>query len=158
MNYLPIFLDIKGKTAKVIGGGGIAARKADLLLKAGARVDLLLKAGARVEVIAPETHGEMTRKIEDGELEWVERGYQSGDLEDAVLVIAATDDATTNEQVAADAQALKIPCNVVDNPQLCSFIMPSIPSSAVLSCRRSSIVTRYRSRFPPAARPLCWPA
>ncbi len=116
MNYLPIFLDIKGKTTKLIGGGGIAARKADLLLKAG----------ARVVVIAPEIQGEMTRKVEAGELEWIERGYETADLDDAVLVIAATDDAATNERVAADARARRIPCNVVDNPQLCSFIMPSI--------------------------------
>ncbi len=116
MNYLPVFLDIKGKLARIIGGGGIAARKADLLLQAG----------ARVTVIAPETRGEMTRKIEAGELDWEQRDYRSDDLDGVAIVIAATDDAAVNRQVAADAAARQIPCNVVDNPRLCSFIMPSI--------------------------------
>ncbi len=116
MNYLPIFYEIKDKPCIVVGAGGIAARKADLLFKAG----------AKVTVISPILGQEMTRFKEQSKILWVKRTYSEGDLADAVLVIAATSDKKVNEQVSAEASALKIPCNVVDNQDLCSFIMPSI--------------------------------
>lgn len=116
MKYLPIFYQIKERPCVIVGAGGIAARKADLMRKAG----------GRVTVISPQLGGEMSQFHEDGQVEWIERGYQKGDLYEAVLVIAATSDRTVNEQVAAEASELRIPCNVVDNPDLCSFIMPSI--------------------------------
>lgn len=116
MNYLPIFFDIKGRTCIVVGGGGIAARKAELLKKAG----------ADVTVISPELKDEMLHVNRQGSINWIRRNFQAGDLSEASLVIAATSDKSVNEQVSAEAGALKIPCNVVDNPQLCSFIMPSI--------------------------------
>jgi len=116
MNYLPIFYEIKNKACTVIGAGGIAARKADLLTMAG----------ANVTVISPELGAEMTRFHEADKISWIDRSFEKGDLDDAYLVIAATSDKKVNEQVAAQAEQLKIPCNVVDNPDLCSFIMPSI--------------------------------
>ncbi len=116
MNYLPIFYDLKDKSCVVVGAGGIAARKADLLMQAG----------ARVSVISPLLGSEMSSFNEDGKLDWIDRTFQPDDLADAYLVIAATSDKNVNEKVAAEALKLKIPCNVVDNPQLCSFIMPSI--------------------------------
>lgn len=116
MKYLPIFYQIIDQPCVVVGGGGIAARKADLLKKAG----------ANVAVIAPELGDEMSRFAADGHIDWFERKYQDGDLAHAVLVIAATGDRAVNEQVADEARTLNIPCNVVDNPDLCSFIMPSI--------------------------------
>ncbi len=116
MNYLPIFYELKDKACTVIGAGGIAARKADLLTMAG----------AKVTVISPLLGAEMTRFNESGKIEWLERPFQGGDLAKSFLVIAATSDKSVNEQVATEAEALKIPCNVVDNPDLCSFIMPSI--------------------------------
>ncbi|MBT3205358.1 MAG: uroporphyrinogen-III C-methyltransferase [Gammaproteobacteria bacterium] len=116
MNYLPIFYELKDKACTVIGAGGIAARKADLLTMAG----------AKVTVISPILGAEMTRFNDSGKVEWLERPFQDGDLANSFLVIAATSDKSVNEQVAAEAETLKIPCNVVDNPGLCSFIMPSI--------------------------------
>lgn len=116
MNYLPIFFEIKNKTCVVIGGGGIAARK----------VDLLRKAYAQVTVISPELGQEMTVFNNENKINWIQREYQNGDLTDAWLVVAATHIKAINEQVSAEAEALKIPCNVVDNPDICSFIMPSI--------------------------------
>ena len=116
MKYLPIFYEITDKPCVVIGGGGIAARKADLLHQAG----------ARVSVISPELGDEMSRFQQQGKISWQQRNFEAGDLTDYFLVIAATSDRRVNEQAAAEALVLKIPCNVVDNPELCSFIMPSI--------------------------------
>ena len=116
MNYLPLFYDIKDKACTVIGAGGIAARKADLLKMAG----------ANVTVISPVLGDEMNRFNDERKIQWIQKTFQDGDLADSVLVIAATSDKNVNAKVAAEAESLKIPCNVVDNPELCSFIMPSI--------------------------------
>ncbi len=116
MKYLPIFFDLKNKSCVVIGAGGIATRKAELLIQAG----------AQLTVIAPELGKEMSRFHAENNIQWIARVFKKGDLSDANLVIAATADKMDNEQVSAEAAELKIPCNVVDNPELCSFIMPSI--------------------------------
>lgn len=116
MKYLPIFYDLKNKSCIVIGAGGIAARK----------VELLNKAGANVTVISPQISGEMIRFHADKLIQWKQQSYQAGDLSEASLVIAATNNSAVNEAVSIEAESLKIPCNVVDNPDLCSFIMPSI--------------------------------
>ncbi|MDJ0881207.1 MAG: siroheme synthase CysG [Gammaproteobacteria bacterium] len=116
MNYLPIFYDIKGKHCIVVGAGPIAARK----------VDLLNSAGARVTVIAPELADEMTRFHQEDKIEWINRCYQTGDLTDAWLVIAATNNQDVNQQIVFEAETLKIPCNRVESPDMGSFIMPSI--------------------------------
>lgn len=116
MNYLPLFFDLRDKTCVVVGGGGIAARKADLFCKAG----------AKVRVVSPELAGEMQRFHADGRIEWIERSYQYGDLQDAWVAIASTNIEAVNEQVVAEANELKVPCNRVESPDNGSFIMPSI--------------------------------
>jgi len=116
MNYLPIFVDIKDKKCLVVGAGGIAARKADLLTKAG----------AKVQVVSPELGSEMQRFVDDSKLSWMQKSFEPVDLEGVNLVIAATSDATINQQVSAECHSRQLPVNVVDNPKLCSFIMPSI--------------------------------
>lgn len=100
----------------MVGAGGIAARKADLLASAG----------AQVRVISPELGDEMSRFHANGKIEWIQRGYQKGDLADAWIVIAATSDRQVNDQISSEAEQLKIPCNVVDSSEQSSFIMPSI--------------------------------
>ncbi len=100
----------------MIGAGAVASRKADLIMKAG----------GQVTVIAPLLGDEMSHFLSEGCINWVERDYEKGDLSKAILVIAATDNERVNQMVSAEANALNIPCNVVDNPDLCSFIMPSI--------------------------------
>ncbi len=116
MKYLPIFFDTTDRLCLVIGAGAIAVRK----------VELLLKAGARVRVIAKTVSDSMTSLSQQQTFECLERAFEDGDLEDASLVIAATDDNQLNARVSKLAQARNIPVNVVDNPALCSFIMPSI--------------------------------
>ncbi len=116
MDYLPIFLDLKGKPCALIGGGEVAARK----------VNLLLKAGARVTVYAPELGPILAGMVQEGKIVHRKTAFEPSLLDDCVLAIAATDDKTVNRQVYEVATARRIPVNVVDQPALCSFILPSI--------------------------------
>jgi uroporphyrin-III C-methyltransferase/precorrin-2 dehydrogenase/sirohydrochlorin ferrochelatase len=116
MKYLPIFFDTTDRLCLVIGAGAIAVRK----------VELLLKANAHVRVIAKTVSDSMTSLSQQQAFECLARAFEDGDLEDACLVIAATDDNQLNARVSKLAQARNIPVNVVDNPALCSFILPSI--------------------------------
>lgn len=111
--FYPLFIDLRDRLVVVVGGGMVAWRK----------VEALRRAGARVRVIAPE----VVERIEQDEgLEVVRRGYEPGDLDGAWLVIAATDDEETNVAVSRDAESRRVFCNVVDQPGLCSFIVPSV--------------------------------
>ena len=117
MDYLPIFYQLKDLRCLVVGGGDIAARKASLLLRAG----------AHVRVVAPEIGSEMEKLLQqDSQNEKAEREFQDTDLEQVALAIAATDNEAVNRQVSNSAKVRHIPVNVVDNPELCTFILPSI--------------------------------
>jgi uroporphyrin-III C-methyltransferase/precorrin-2 dehydrogenase/sirohydrochlorin ferrochelatase len=116
VNYLPVFMKVKGRDALVVGGGSVAARK----------VALLNKAGARVILVSPELCGELEALAQSGAIAHIPRGFEDADLQGKVLVIAATDDGAVNQRVSELAQAQNIPVNVVDNQPLCSFIVPSI--------------------------------
>ena len=116
MDFLPIFLDIKQKPSLVIGGGEVAARK----------VSLLLKAQSKVTVVSPELSRELLEWHEDGKITHIAREFEDSDIDQPVLVIAATDNSTVNKKVSELAKAQNIPVNVVDAPGLCSFITPSI--------------------------------
>lgn len=116
MDFLPIFVNIKQQPCLVVGGGEVAARK----------VSLLLKAGGDVTVVAPELARELRDMASNGDIQHVARDFEDADINAPVLVIAATDEREVNEKVSALAKARGIPVNVVDNPALCSFIMPSI--------------------------------
>jgi precorrin-2 dehydrogenase/sirohydrochlorin ferrochelatase len=116
MRYFPVFLDLKGKLCVVVGGGQVAERK----------VLSLLKAGASVRVIGPELTKSLARLWEDGRIDHRSRPFRSGDLRQAFLSIAATDDRATNELVFRQAANQKIPVNVVDDPEHSSFIVPSL--------------------------------
>lgn len=116
MDFLPIFLNIREQPCLVVGGGEVAARKCAMLLRAGARVTLLAPALGR-ECAADLAATRVTHRA---------AGFQEADVAGYALVIAATSDDAVNRAVAAAAQARHIPVNVVDQPALCSFIMPSI--------------------------------
>ena len=115
MDYLPIFTKLNNRTCIVIGGGEVAVRK----------VAFLLKAGAKVVVHSPTFCADLLA-INDVNLLLVKQIYKARDLDGAWLVIAATNDSDVNQQVAQDAEKLGIFANVVDAPELGSFIMPSI--------------------------------
>ncbi|MES9940699.1 MAG: siroheme synthase CysG [Candidatus Thiodiazotropha sp. 6PLUC2] len=116
MDFFPIFLDIKNKTCLVIGGGAVAERKTALLLKSGADVVL----------ISPELTQNLTGWRDMGRLNHVQRAFHDEDISEQHLIIAATNDPTLNQQIANLANQRRIPVNVVDQPSLCSFIVPSI--------------------------------
>ena len=116
MDFLPIFLNVKERHAVVIGGGDVAARKASLLRLAG----------ARVTVQAPTIGEAMTELVNAKEVRHIEGRFEESVLDGAALVIAATDDEAINRRVHAAAVARQLPVNVVDRPELCSFILPSI--------------------------------
>jgi precorrin-2 dehydrogenase/sirohydrochlorin ferrochelatase len=115
-NYYPAFLDITGKQCVVIGGGRVAERKCPPLMRAG----------ARVVVISPK----LTRGLEafkkKGLIRHIGRHYRRGDMKSAFMAIAATDSREINLKVAADAATHNTLLNVVDNPPLCNFIVPSV--------------------------------
>ncbi len=116
MDFLPISLYIKDRPCLVVGGGEVAARK----------VDLLLRAGGHVTVVAPELGDALTQLLGQGRIVHQPQCFRPEHLGDHVLVIAATDQQSINRDVAARAKQLNIPVNVVDQPDLCTFIVPSI--------------------------------
>lgn len=113
---------LRGQRCLVVGGGDVAARKASLLLRAG----------AHVRVVAPALSDEMRslKRSSPDALTLDARAYESRDVSDVVLVIAATDQRAVNQQVSRDARALHVPVNVVDDPALCSAIVPAIVERA----------------------------
>jgi len=125
MDLLPIFMDVRGKLCLVVGGGEVAHRK----------VSVLLDAGAAVKAVAPEFSGAFAGLLG---VEYVAERFQPGHLDGAALVIAATDDSAVNREVSQQARARNIPVNVVDNPALCTFIMPSILDRSPLMVAFSS--------------------
>lgn len=116
MAHYPIHLNLESGKCVVIGGGAVAERK----------VQSLLDFGARVTVVAPEVTPTLSRLADTGKIQRVDDAYRPGMLAGAVLVIAATDDSETNKAVSEEAQALGIPVNVVDDPDLCTFFVPSV--------------------------------
>ena len=116
MRYLPIFMKLAGRPALVVGGGGVAARKGGLLRRAG----------AEITVVAPELCEELAQLAQEEGIRFLRREFQDGDVSDVALIIAATDDRSVNQKVYDLAQDRHIPVNVVDSPDQCSFIMPSI--------------------------------
>ena len=116
MDFLPIFMNVKGENCLVIGGGKIASRK----------VFMLLRAGAKVSVVSPELCQDLTIRKDEGEINHINRLFEDGDLDNCKIIIAATDDEKINSHVSQLAKSKNIPVNVVDAPDLCSFIVPSI--------------------------------
>lgn len=116
MDFLPIFVNIRQQPCLVVGGGEVAARK----------VSLLLKAGGVVSVVSPQLSHELVEMQKAGAITHLAREFTESDIKQPVLVIAATDNRQVNETVSKLAKQRGIPVNVVDSPDLCSFIMPSI--------------------------------
>lgn len=116
MDFFPVFLDLENRACLVVGGGSVAARK----------VALLVRAGARVQMVAPKLCDELAVLTEKGQISHSAREFEDADLDDKVLVIAATDRNEVNRRISELAKARNVPVNVVDQPELCSFIVPSI--------------------------------
>ncbi|MDO9556392.1 MAG: bifunctional precorrin-2 dehydrogenase/sirohydrochlorin ferrochelatase [Coriobacteriia bacterium] len=114
--YYPVYLDLGDRLAVVVGGGSVAARK----------IRTLVDYGARVLVVAPDPTAELERLATDGAIALERRGYVRGDLDGAFLVVCATDSEEVNRAVYEEADQRGCLVNVVDVPELCNFIVPSI--------------------------------
>jgi precorrin-2 dehydrogenase/sirohydrochlorin ferrochelatase len=116
VKYYPVFWDIKDKKCVVVGGGEVAARK----------VKRLLACGADVSVVSPQLSPEFISLKAEKALEHIAADYDIKYIAGAALIIGATDDEKINAAICADARSLGIPVNIVDDPQKCDFILPSI--------------------------------
>jgi uroporphyrin-III C-methyltransferase/precorrin-2 dehydrogenase/sirohydrochlorin ferrochelatase len=116
MEFLPILLDVREQPCLVVGGGDVAARKAALLLRAG----------ARVTVLAPALCAAFDADLGAARIAHRATSFQDESVSGYAVVIAATNEVAVNRAVAAAASARHIPVNVVDQPALCSFLFPSI--------------------------------
>ena len=116
MNYFPLFADLNNRPVLVVGGGAVAARK----------IELLLKAGAQVRVVAADLKEALAAEAEAGRLQWLAREFADSQLDDVYLVVAATNDAALNRRVYQAAEARQRWVNVVDDQAHCNFIFPSI--------------------------------
>ena len=115
MSLYPVNLDIRNQLCLVIGGGEVASRK----------VESLLFCGAVIRVVSPEACEKIAELAGKGLLEWQQRTYSPGDLEEAKLVFAATDNRETQEQIVAEANDAGILVNVITSPDACTFQVPA---------------------------------
>ena len=116
VNYFPMMLDLTGKKVVVVGGGEVAERK----------VERLLGCGAAVTVIAPRSTPGLEELAADGRIAHEAREYRRGDIAGAAVAFVAVDDPDVSAAAAEEARELGVPVNVVDRPELCDFIVPSV--------------------------------
>lgn len=116
MAVFPFFIELKDKKCVVVGGGTVAERK----------VEALLEFGSKIVVISLSVNEKIRDFERNGMIEIKTRKYSRGDLDGAFLVIAATNNPETNEDVYNDALKKGVFVNVVDCPERCNFIFPAI--------------------------------
>jgi uroporphyrin-III C-methyltransferase/precorrin-2 dehydrogenase/sirohydrochlorin ferrochelatase len=116
MKYFPVFLDATKLSTMVIGGGEVATRK----------IELLLKSTTNITIMSESVCASIERLINLHNLTWLKQNYQAGHLADINLVIAATDNTSVNQAIYQEATPLNILTNVVDQPELCTYITPAI--------------------------------
>jgi siroheme synthase, N-terminal domain len=114
--YYPIYIDIEDHAVLIVGGGNVCARKAETMIRYG----------ARVTIVSPEITDEIAAWERDGALAVRRKKYAEADLDGASIVIASTDDQCVNARVARDCRRRKVPVNVVDVTHLCEFIVPAV--------------------------------
>lgn len=122
MKYYPLFMNLEGRECLVVGAGAVAARK----------VRSLLECGAKVTVIG-ENPVPSLRRLEGERLKIRPRKFRSRDLRNYALVFGATDDAAVNSALYRESRRRELPVNVADQPDLCTFIVPSLHRRGDLS-------------------------
>lgn len=134
--YYVACVDLDDRSVLVVGAGRVAHEK----------VRGLLDCGAAVTVVAPEVSPEVAALP----VQLLRRTYRRSDLDGRYLVVAATADPAVNTRVFADAEARALLCNVVDVPELCSFILPALhredPITVAISTGGASPVLAQRLR------------
>ena len=120
--YYPIFLDLHNKNVLVVGGGKVAERK----------ILNLLKYGCRIRVVSPGLTSQLEKLVVEKKIQHIPEQSLNKAMDEASIVIAATDDPVVNEKIASRAKEKGLLVNAVDQPQDCNFIMPSIVKSGNL--------------------------
>ncbi len=115
MQTYPLFAILTGRPVLVVGGGAVGERK----------VLDLLAAGARVTVVSREFTPRLQELAARGEIRTIQGGFDPGQVAGMALVVGATDDPEVNARVSRAAQAANIWVNIVDAPELCTFIVPA---------------------------------
>ncbi len=116
MGYYPVLIRLEGLTVLVVGGGRVAERK----------VESLLEAGAKVEIVARELTEGLQSLVKEGKIKHLGDFFCADFIDSAILVIAATSDKELNHRVSEAASARKVLVNAVDQPEDCTFIVPSV--------------------------------
>lgn len=114
-NLYPVYLDLEGVSCLIVGGGTVAGRK----------IGPLTKSGAKVTVVSPDAGEKVSEAAENGKIDWQKREYRDGEAGEYLLVIAATGNSRVNQKVGLDGHQASRLVNVVDDPALCNFIVPS---------------------------------
>ncbi len=115
VKYYPLFIDLKGKKVVVVGGGRVAERK----------VRDLVATGADVSLVSPDLTPGLKELVDAGVVQHLMEPFSPEHLQGAWLIIAATNDPNAQRRIFDEATARRIFCNVVDQPELCSFIVPA---------------------------------
>ena len=123
MKYYPVNLDMTNKRCVVVGGGDIAERK----------VERLLECGAQVTVVSKSLTPVLKARKKTGQMDHIDRDYEDQALDGAFMVIGATDRNDVNERISKDAMARGLLVNIVDDPDRCNFILPSLVQQGDLS-------------------------
>ncbi|MBW1902332.1 MAG: bifunctional precorrin-2 dehydrogenase/sirohydrochlorin ferrochelatase [Deltaproteobacteria bacterium] len=123
MSYYPIFLELEGRTALVVGGGSVAQRK----------VETLLEHGASIRIVSNELTNKLKVLIETGTVLHAGDAFTEKHLDGVFLVFAATDDRQLNHEISESARKNGLLINAADQPADCDFIVPSIINRGDLS-------------------------
>jgi len=118
MSMLPIFLKLAGRDCLLVGAGNVALDK----------IGSLLNTGLKLRVVAPDAKAEVHQLAREGRLEWIERRFETTDLDGSFLVIAATDSTDVNAAVYKGCVQRSILCNSVDDIPNCDFFFGSLVS------------------------------
>jgi precorrin-2 dehydrogenase / sirohydrochlorin ferrochelatase len=115
-SLFPMFMKLNDRSCLVVGAGKVGEPK----------IAGLLETGGRIRVIAIEATTAVREWAREGKIELELRPYRSSDLEGIFLAVVATSSRTLNERIYGEAQARRVLCNVVDVPDLCDFLYPSV--------------------------------
>lgn len=137
-SYYPVFLNLDGKKCVVFGGGEVALRK----------VKMLRDFGAEVTVISPALCPGLVTLAGSRVINALRRAYRPGDLNNAFVVIAATDEKDVNAAIASEARELGVLVNIINAPEVCDFIVPAYVrrgdvTIAVSTAGRSPALARH---------------
>ncbi|WP_273235229.1 uroporphyrinogen-III C-methyltransferase [Ileibacterium valens] len=129
LQYFPAYLNMKSMNVLIVGGGSVALHKAKIMLSFCDSIKVV----SRSFLCEFKALAEAENKISPGRLLLIERVFEPDDLIKANLVIGALDDRRINEQIAQEANQRNILCNIVDQPDLCSFIFPAMIQDGLLN-------------------------